>query len=128
MEAQLMQSANTRPDVPRPAELLLNWLTAQMRSLQFPNPDQQYPPLPRQTRSERITLLRALIDGDRPLAHAVRRLPVYEQMRLTVEMLATNVVLEPARSRIVHNPAITRVAAYHRIQTCLARYVRRLRQ
>lgn len=128
-----MQLADAQPDAPRPADLLVTWLTAQIHSLQSPQIDQQYPPLPPQTRSERISLLRDVIVGDRVLALAVRRLPIYEQMRLTVEALATNVVLEPspthvaAQTRILQDPVTSRVAPYQKTPPFAGRHARRRR-
>ena len=96
-----MQTTDPHSKSTQPADMMKFWLAAQLAGDRSSRPsieDQQFPPLPPQRQSDRLALLRQVLDADRMLAQAVRRLPFYDQMRLTIEVLRANAL--PATSTL----------------------------
>jgi len=69
----------------RGADLLERWLAAHLLDPASPTP--QPTTLPRQTTVERLVLLQDILEQRPALAHAARRLAMYDQFRLTLELL-----------------------------------------
>jgi hypothetical protein len=110
--------------MPNPLDLLEAWLVSHVvgapANLALYSAS-TFPVLPQRTGSERMALLRELLDGHPALAQATRRLPAYDQFKLTLELLrgsdfahpeATDA--RPANAQALHDQA------WPRTWTCAA--------
>jgi hypothetical protein len=114
----------------QPAGPLENWLTAQVSASTSSYSSSGIgpcPPIPQSTASERMAALRRIIDGDHSLARAASGLSVYQQMRLTLEVLRADILPAAAVDCVpVRSPlAFIRVAPTQRIPTSATQQFRR---
>ena len=120
-----MHAARAESDMPNPLELLEAWLVSHLvgapAKLALYSAS-SFPVLPQRTGSERLALLRQLLDRQPALALAARRLPVYDQFKLTLELLRGSDVVHPEATdtRPPNTPAL-HDQAWPGTWTCAAR-------
>ena len=106
-----MRRMDREPEMSSADQLVEAWLTEQLlctSSSDSPFGQTSLPSLAQQTGADRLAALRTVLNRRPTLAEATRRLSVYEQLRLTVELMGDTVSPVPRNegSSVARIPAI----------------------